>query len=106
MQKARFDGRYVACNAQSGLTLPDLKKIAFAYGLEYVKIDSPALLKERLAYAAAQETPVVVEVMIDTVPTAPRQASQMGENGEMIPMPMENLAPFLPVGELAENLKV
>ena len=106
MQKARFDGRYVACDAQSGLTLPDLKKIAFAYGLEYVKIDSPALLKERLAYAAAQETPVVVEVMIDTVPTAPRQASQMGENGEMIPMPMENLTPFLPVGELAENLKV
>lgn len=105
MQNARFEGRFVACNAQSGLTLPDLQKIAFAYGLEYIKIDSPELLKERLAYIAEQNEPVVCEVMTKTVPTAPRQASEMKENGEMVPMPMENLAPFLSAAELAENLK-
>ena len=48
----------------------------------------------------------VCEVMLDpTVPSAPRLASEALPDGRMVSKPMEDLAPFLPREELAENLQ-
>ena len=39
MQDRNFDGFYVGSNAQSGLYMPDLEKLADAYGLPYRRIE-------------------------------------------------------------------
>ena len=100
MQKARFDGHFVASNAQSGLTLPDLSKLVPAYGLNYTVLDKQRSLAAGIK--AVLDTPgtVICEVMTDpAVQCAPRLASEMLPDGRMVSKPMEDLAPFLPRAE-------
>ena len=107
MQKGRFAGHFVACNPESGLTLPELSRIADAYRLPYVKIEHPRELKKQVEKILAMPGSVICEVMLDpTIPSAPRLASEALPDGRMVSKPMEDLAPFLSREELAENLKV
>ena len=107
MQKGRFAGHFVASTPESGLTLPDLERVADAYRLPFVRISTPKELKRQVERILAMPGSVVCEVMIDPdVPSAPRLASQALPDGRMVSRPMEELAPFLPPEELAENLKV
>lgn len=106
MQKGRFAGHFVACHPESGLTLPELSRIADAYRLPYVKIEHPRELKKQVEKILAMPGSVICEVMLDpTIPSAPRLASQALPDGRMVSKPMEDLAPFLPPEELAEILK-
>lgn len=106
MQKGRFAGHFVACHPQSGLTLPELSRIADAYCLPYVKIEHPRELKKQVEKILAMPGSVICEVMQDpTIPSAPRLASQALPDGRMVSKPMEDLAPFLSREELAEILK-
>ncbi|MDD4098752.1 MAG: thiamine pyrophosphate-binding protein [Lentisphaeria bacterium] len=105
MQKARFNGRLVACNPQSGLTLPDLQAVANAYQLPYHRIESPVGLDRRVGAVLDAPGAVLCEVMTDPdVPSAPRLASEMLPDGRMVSKPMEDLAPFLPRDEYERNL--
>lgn len=106
MQKGRFAGHFVACHPESGLTLPELRRIAEAYRLQYVKIEHPRELKKQVEKILAMPGSVICEVMLDpAIPSAPRLASQALPDGRMVSKPMEDLAPFLPPEELAEILK-
>ncbi len=62
-QKTFFDGFYVACTEDSGLSLPDTAKIAAAYGLPYLNCENRSALGNRIAEALAQPGPVLCEVM-------------------------------------------
>ena len=107
MQKGRFAGHFVACHPESGLTLPELRRIADAYRLQYVKIEHPRELKKQVEKILAMPGSVICEVMLDSaIPSAPRLASEALPDGRMVSKPMEDLAPFLSREELAENLKV
>ena len=107
MQKGRFDGHYVACNPDSGLTLPDLQRIASAYQLPYVKIANPIKLEIQLRDVLDIKGPVICEVMLDPeVGTSPRLASEVLPDGRMRSKPMEELAPSLPADELAVILRI
>ena len=107
MQKGRFAGHFVACNPVSGLTLPDLNRIADAYQLPYVKIALPLELQKQVNDVLAMKGPVICEVMLDPeVGTAPRLASEVLPDGRMRSKPMEELAPFLPEEELADILRI
>ena len=107
MQRGRFDGHFVACDPSSGLTLPDLQRIATAYQLPYVKIAHPLKLENQVRDVLALKGPVICEVMLDPeVGTSPRLASEVLPDGRMRSKPMEELAPFLPADELAEILRV
>ena len=107
MQKGRFAGHFVACHPESGLTLPELSRIADAYRLPFVRIEHPRDLKKQVEKILAMPGSVVCEVMLDpTVPSAPRLASEALPDGRMVSKPIEDLAPFLSREELAEILKV
>ncbi len=106
MQKGRFDGHLVACNPESGLTLPDLERVASAYRLDYVRIASPRGLTEQVREVLERPGTVICEVMTDpNVPSAPRLASEALPDGRMVSKPMEDLFPFLSREELEANLK-
>ncbi len=106
MQDNRFPGGRVACDPESGLTIPDFSKIVPAFGLTYRKIESSRGLSARIRALLEMDGPVLCEVMTDpSVQTSPRLSSKVLPDGSMQSMPMENLAPFLEEHELQSELE-
>ena len=62
-QKSFFDGFYVGCTEESGVSLPDTAKIAEAYGLRYIHCENRSAVFIRIAEALAHPGPVLCEVM-------------------------------------------
>jgi len=105
MQKAHFNSNFVACDSESGLTLPDICKVARAYGLTTARIESQSDLTSEVANVLNHEGTVVCEVMLDPdVPTSPKMSSKALPDGKMVSMPMEDLWPFLDREEFASNM--
>lgn len=84
--------------------MPDVSKIAQAYGLRTECIERPEDLEEGIARALAGDDPVVCEIV--TIPNEPRLASYKREDGMMVSKPLEDLFPFLPRDEFAANMIV
>ncbi|MDD5600037.1 MAG: thiamine pyrophosphate-dependent enzyme, partial [Victivallaceae bacterium] len=106
MQKNRFAGNLVACNAASGLELPDICKLAEVYGIRAVRIENPGELKHKAEEVLNCRGPVICDVMVDPEGvTAPRLASEVLPDGKIVSKPMEDLAPFLDRDEFNENMR-
>jgi len=104
-QRAYFEGRYVACNAASGLTLPDTRRVASAYGLATAEIRDHASIKEQVRQVLERKGPVVCEVFVSPQHTmAPRTASMQKPDGTMVSKPLEDLWPFLERKEFMGNM--
>lgn len=96
MQRNNFDGRYVASEKNSGLVLPDISKVAEAYGIKTYCVSSNAEVKEKIAAVLAEDGPVLCEVMVspDEV-VSPKVKASVGKNGEMIAGELDKMWPFL-----------
>jgi len=95
----------VAADSTSGLSLPEVKRIAEAYGLPWLSITNQQNL--RLAIRAALETPgpVVCEVMAPPEEQrAPRLSTMQRPDGTMVSKPLEDLWPFLDREEFRSNM--
>lgn len=102
-----FEGRLVASDPSSGLTLPEIRRIATAYGIQNNRIENHGELEDGIAEALASDGPFLSEVMVDPDElTGPKVKSVLGSDGRMISMPLEDLAPFLDRGEFLANMIV
>lgn len=104
-QKNFQEGRYIGTHAETGVSFPDLEKLAAAYGIHYLKIsglpECEAKIAELLRY---QDGPVICEVMSPAEQLLiPRVASRKREDGSMMSMPYDDMYPFLPREEYAAN---
>jgi len=106
-QRAYFQGRYVASDPGSGLTLPDAGAVAEAYGIPAHRLESHAGIEDRVRALLDLPGPkvVVVNVARDQ-PTLPRAVSYQRPDGSMATRPMEDLFPLLDRAELAENMYI
>ncbi len=96
-QNNYFGGFYVGANAQSGVTLPELKKVAETYHLKYCEIKQNTDMGQVIAEVINWQGPVLCEVHVSPQEkTAPKQASSIRKDGTMVSRPLEDLAPFLP----------
>lgn len=96
MQRNNFNGRYVASSAESGLTMPDISRVAAAYGFGTYRISDNRELDAVLPQIMADDTPLLCELMVlpeETV--SPRVKAMVGENGEMVSGPLEHMWPYL-----------
>ena len=98
------EGRFIGVDKDSGVSCPDMEKIAYAYGIKFIRIlgidDLDAKLAELINYQGA----VICEVM--TPPNQllmPRVASKKLDDGRMMSMPYDDMFPFLPREEYLEN---
>jgi acetolactate synthase-1/2/3 large subunit len=100
-----YFGCLTAADATSGLTLPDVVKVAKAYGVTALRITDNSELREKVREALSLPGPVVCEVMTaaDEV-RQPRLSSKQQANGSMVSMPLEDLWPFLDRREFLENM--
>lgn len=97
----------VGADASSGLKLPELSQLASSYGVDYTRIESHKDLDVRLLEVLGHEGPVICEVLVRAdEPRVPRVMTRMDDNGKPVTGSLEDLYPFLPREELAEQILV
>jgi len=106
-QQNYFQGRMVGSDPSSRLTLPDIRKVAEAYGIMTSEIVDHAGIHEGVRAVLDSLGPAVcaVHVSSDQV-AAPRTTSSVRPDGTIVSLPMEDLAPRLPREEFLANMIV
>jgi len=106
MQQNHF-GRYVGSDASSGLSCPDIIKIAHAYGIKAERIANHDALRARIDYILSEPGPFICEiVMPEDQPLIPRVSSLKKPDGTIISKPLEDMYPFLSREEFMGNMIV
>ena len=104
-QKKFFQGREIGTDEDSGVSFPDLSKIAHAYDLEYVKISDYNLLTNSLTTIFSLDMPIIIEVMCkrwqEVVPTL---QGRKNSDGTISAPPLEDMYPFLSRKEFYDNM--
>jgi acetolactate synthase-1/2/3 large subunit len=101
------EGRHIGIDEKTGLGLPDLKKIAAAYGIHYIRIASLAECDEKLKELFDYPGAVICDVL--TPPEQlliPRVSSKKMPDGSMVSMPYDDMYPFLPRSEYEREKSV
>lgn len=100
-----FDGRLVGEGPQSGVTLPDMVRIAEAYGIKTCRISSQDELAEKIEAVLESSGPVLCDVLIQPDQLfSPRTSSQRLPDGRMVSKPLEDMYPFLDREEFLSNM--
>lgn len=102
MQDRNFDSFYVGSNEKSGLYMPDLEKIAFAYGIPYARIEKNEEIAEKVKAAMDADGPFICDIMgslwFDEIPKCISSVDK--KTGKRISAYLENPYPYLPEEEL------
>jgi acetolactate synthase-1/2/3 large subunit len=106
-----FGGPNIGCSPETGVSIPDYRKVARAYGLKTAVIEGQGEGKLDLRAAVRKvlrsRGPVVCDVHV--VPDeirAPRVTSIQRADGSFVSKPLEDLWPFLDREEFAQNMIV
>lgn len=104
-QSKLFDNNLIGTDSSNGVSFPNLEKIAYAYGIKYIKIDKIADLPQKLDMVFAEKKPVIVDIIsIKNQLIAPAVSSKKMPDGTFISQPLENMYPFLPEDEIRANM--
>ena len=106
-QTGYFGKPNIGCDSRTGLTVPDLSRIADAYRIPSVVIKDQSRLREDVRNALAMDGPVLIDVhVIPDEMRAPRLQSYQKPDGSMVSRPLEDMFPFLPREEFLANMIV
>ena len=96
-QKAFFQGHFTGSNPASGVVCPDLKRIAEAYGIPFVRVSRNEALQSTISEVLNAEGAMICEVRMHPEQTLfPKSASFMDkQTGKMTSAPLEKMAPFM-----------
>jgi acetolactate synthase-1/2/3 large subunit len=100
-----FGAPKIGCDAGTGQTLPDICRVAAAFGVATDRIADQSDLRSELRRVLARPGPLVCDVMMvrDEV-RAPRLSSVQLPDGSFVSAPLEDLWPFLDREEFAANM--
>lgn len=91
-----FSGRYTGCTTDTGVEMPEFKKLADAFGLKYLKACNHEELDDTLHEVYSDEKACVCEIMQDLDQLIePRSMSRRTEDGRIISPVIDDLYPFL-----------
>ena len=103
-QKKFFKGS-IGTDKSNGVSFPNLEKISFAFGIEYVKFKQIKNLEKNLKNYLTKRHPVIIEIFCpsdqEVIPTA---SSKKLASGQMVSLPLEDMYPFLDRDEFYENM--
>jgi len=106
-QKNYFENRFLGESSISGVSFPDTKKIANAYGIKFVKISETEEMDTKIDEILDFDGPVICEVIVsedqEIIPTV---SSMVNPDGTMSSRPLEDMYPFLDREEYKNNLYV
>lgn len=99
-----FNGRFAGVDRLSGVSFPDLRKLADAYGYPFYSISSEEDTETVLDAVLSSEGPLICEVQISIKQNfEPKSSSKILPDGRMVSMPLEDMFPFLPEEEMSQN---
>jgi acetolactate synthase-1/2/3 large subunit len=106
-QTSFFGEARIGCDSRTGQTLPDLGKVAAAYGICADTIWDQSNLREEIRRVLNRPGPVVCDVhVIPDEVRMPRLASAQRPDGSFVSKPLEDLWPFLEREELRSNMLI
>jgi len=95
-----FEGRLSGCTFDSGISMPNLEKIAYAYGLPYVKIVDHDDIDKGLSNLFKIKGYALCEVIQDKEQgIEPKVKSKQLVDGTIVSPPLDDLSPFLEADE-------
>jgi acetolactate synthase-1/2/3 large subunit len=104
MTQSGFFGRLTGESAASGASLPDMVKVACAYGIPSLRIDRESHF-EQVDRALAAEGPSLIDVVLDRDQEfEPRSKARQLPDGRIISPNLEDMYPFLDETELMDNI--
>jgi acetolactate synthase-1/2/3 large subunit len=103
-QDTYFEG-HTASDFLSGVSIPDIMKVAEAYGLKTKKIDNQENLEEAIRDVLDYPGAVVCDVNIsEKSQVMPKQGAFDRPDGKTVPRPIEDMAPFMDREELEREM--
>ncbi len=106
-QKTHMEGRLLGESAKTGLWIPDSLKIARAYDIKAVSIDSPKEIDRKINEVLSFPGPVICDVKSPYWQfIGPRVSSVKLPDGRMVSRPYEDMFPFLDEKEMHANMDV
>jgi acetolactate synthase-1/2/3 large subunit len=104
--QTNFFGRMVGESPQSGVTFPDFVRVAEAYGIAALRIESQDFVGD-VDRVLQSPGPVLCEVVVDPDQVfEPKTSSKKLPDGRMVSAPLEDMWPFLDREELLSNLLI
>ncbi len=104
-QRNFMEGRMFGEGPESGVWCPDSLRIAEAYGIKGVRIDSPVDIESKIDEVLMHDGPVICDVMTPKWQLLmPRVASDKLPDGTLVSRKYEDMFPFLPEEELKRNM--
>lgn len=95
-----FQPPLVGVCKDNGISFPNMERIAYAYGISYVRIDSLKDCREKLNNIWRNEENQIIEVVVDEKQNfAPKLSSKVLDNGTIVSPPIDDMFPFLPKEE-------
>ena len=98
-----FDGAYIGCTPDTGVSFPEFRKVAETFGYAYRKCSSNEELEEAVRWLTTQKQRCLLEVeqrLVD--PVTPKVMSRLDENGKMLTPALQDMYPFLAKEEYEE----
>lgn len=103
-QTAMLDGRFIGSTPESGLSFPDLKKIAAAYDIGYLQVKKASQVAKAAKKIATSKGPLLIEVLCpEDQPIVPRLRGDARKDGTIGSPCFDNMYPYLPEAEYRSN---
>ena len=96
-----FNGSYIGCTPDSGVSFPSFEKVADTFGFEYLRCETNEEVEENVKAMLNSGKHVLLEVMqaFDD-PVTPKVMSRLDENGKMLTPALHDMYPFLEQEEM------
>ncbi len=106
-QQLGFEGRLIGVNSETGLSFPDMLKLALAHDIPATRLSSHDNLNQMLHDVVEAEGPHLCEIMMDPdQDQGPKTINRRNPDGTTVPTPLEDLYPYLDPTEVRENMIV
>jgi len=102
-----FDNHFVGEGPKSGVSFPDMVKVAAAYGISAFRISNHEELPEIIEQVLKTEGPVLCDVQMQPDQLfSPRVSSRRLPDGRIVSKPLEDMYPFLSRDEFKNNMLI
>ncbi len=102
-----MEGRLMGEGTQTGVWCPDSLKIAEAYGIKGIRINSVEDIEAKIDEVLEYDGPVICDVMTpEWQLIIPRTSSEKRADGTLVARAYEDMYPFLPRDEFENNMVI
>jgi len=103
-QNAFFGGARIGCDPSSGIQLPNMIKLANAYGFRTLELSSHTDLEKTIADTLNGDDPALCVVHLGENEFSPKLSSRTHPDGSIVSSSLEDMAPFLSFDDITANM--